>query len=407
MLVLAFLGLFACLWWVARQLPPALAQAGPAESIVSTQAATDAPQVAKGRLEPRRYVELGILQPGRVETLFVKEGDRVEEGSVLMRLDSYERYASAVAAAELQSVLAQQAVDDLYRSAAVSLAEATVTLAQAEKSQALAADKLASLQRSKDQSRIDQAKANLLLAEKQLADDREDLFKAQRKYNKWHEIIWKFVNRRQFRLLLTVMEKGVANSERRYLDAKKKYEDLLAPIDEIDLATARSELALADARLQRAEQERLKWLDGPDADKLEAANARLRAADAGLAAARSAMQSAEVLSPISGTIVDLNVKQGETAITGQTLAVVADLSQWMVETQDLSEDEVVQIQPGEHVSLSVDAYPGATLDGVVESVSQYYTEEEGDVFYHARIGLAPSELPLRWGLTARLHRLDK
>ncbi len=64
----------------------------------------------------------------------------------------------------------------------------------------------------------------------------EDLRKAQRKYDKRHDIIWKFVKRSQFRLLLTMMEKGVAYSERRYLDAKKKYEDLLAPLDEIDLA---------------------------------------------------------------------------------------------------------------------------------------------------------------------------
>ena len=398
LLLLALLGVFACLWWgsISRYTTPALAQTA------LVQPAQDTPSAVEGRLEPRRYVELSVLQPGRVEALLVNEGDRVEKGSVLLRLDSYERYASQVAAAEMESVLARQAVDDLYRSATVALAEATLTLKQAEKSQALAADRLASLRRSKDQSRIDQAKANLLLAEKRLADDRDDLFKAQRKYDKWHDIIWKFVNRRQFRLLLTVMEKGVAYSERRYLDAKKKYDDLLAPIDEIDLALARSELALADARLRQAEQERLKWLDGPDADKLEAANARLRAADAGLAAARSALQGAEIITPISGTLVDLNVKEGESAISGQTLAVVADLSQWIVETQDLGEDEVVSIQPGEHVSLSLDAYPHAALDGEVESVSQYYTEEEGDVFYHARIGLAPSELPLRWGLTARI-----
>ena len=401
--VLALLGVFAFQWWgsISWHSAPAFARAA------RTQPTADAPPAVEGRLEPRRYVELSVLQPGRIEALLVKEGDRVEEGSVLLRLDSYDGYASAVAAAELEYVLARQAVDDLHRTAAVSLADATLTREQAEKSRALAADRLASLQRSKNRSRIDQAKANLLLAEKRLADDREDLRKAQRKYDKRRDIIWKFVNRRQFRLLLTVMEKGVAYSERRYVDAKKKYEDLLAPLDEIDLALARSELALADARLRQAEQERLKWLDGPDADKLEPANARLSAAEAGLAAARSAMQGAEIVSPIAGTLVDLNVKQGESAISGQPLAVVADLSQWIVQTQDLGEDEVVHLQPGEHFSLALDAYPDARLDGVVETVSQYYTEEEGDVFYHARIGLEPSDLPLLWGMTARFHLQGK
>ena len=393
-LVLALIASFVLLCWgsTARHIPAAYA-------------AGAAPPAVEGRIEPRRYVELSVSQPGRVEELFVKEGDQVEQGSVLLRLDSYERYASAVAAAELQYVLARQDVDELFRTAAATLAEANLTHRQAEKSQALAADRLASLQRSKDQSRIDQAKANLLLAEKRLADDREDLRKAQRKYDKRQDIIWKFVKRSQFRLLLTMMEKGVAYSERRYLDAKKKYEDLITPLDEIDLALARSELALAEARLRQAEQERLKWLNGPDADDLEAANARLRAAEAGLAEARTAMQGAEVLAPISGTIVDLNVKPGESAISGQTLAVIADLSQWVVDTQDLGEGDVVRIQPGERVSLSLDAYPDVTLDGLVEAVSQYYTEEEGDVYYHAQIGLDPSGLPLRWGMTARITPL--
>ena len=409
LLVLALMGFFASLWFGSHawHATPALAQAVPTQAANTAQPAPDAHPAVKGQIEPRSFVELGVLQPGRVESLLVKEGDQVEQGSVLLRLDSYERYASAVAEAELEVVLARQAVDDLNRTAAVSLADATLALAQADKAQALAADKLASLQASKSQSRIDQAKANLLLAEKRLAYDREDLRKAQRKYDKWRDIIWRFVNRRQFRLLLTMMEKKVAYSERRYLDAKKKYEDLLAPIDEIDLALAKSDLALADARLHQAELERLKWLQGPDPDQLAAADARMKAADAGLAAARSALQKAEVVSPISGTVADLNVKQGESASPGGTMAVVADLSQWVLETKDLGEEDVARIRPGERLSLSLDAYPDATLDGVVESVSQYYTEDEGDVFYHARIGLQPSDLPLRWGMTARFNPLGR
>jgi multidrug efflux pump subunit AcrA (membrane-fusion protein) len=398
LILLALLVVFICLGLASRlwRSTPALAQAATA------QPAPDAPPAIKGQVEPRRYVELGVLQPGRVEALSVQEGDAVEQGSVLLRLDSYDRYASAVAAAELQVVLARQAVEELQRTAAVSLADATLTLKQAEKAQALAADRLASLQRSKSPARIDQAKANLLLAEKRLAKDRDDLAKAQRLYKKRRDILWKFVSRHEFELLLTLMEKKVAYSERRAVDARQKTEDLLKPLDETDLALARSALALAQARLRQAEQERLKWLEGPDPDQLAVASARLEAAEAALAAAQAALQNTHVVSPISGTLVDLNVKQGESAIPGQTVAVVADLSDWVVETNDLSEEDVVRLQPGERISLSLDAYPDAILDGVVESIRQYYTEDEGDVFYHARIGLQPTDLPLLWGMTARI-----
>ncbi len=342
-----------------------------------------------------------MLQPGRVESLLVKEGDRVEQGSVLLRLDSYDRYASAVAAAELQVVLARQAVDDLQRTAAVSLADATLALKQAEKAQALAADRLASLQRSKSQSRIDQAKANLLLAEKRLAKDRDDLAKAQRLYNKRRDIIWKFVSRHEFELLLTLMEKKVAYSERRAVDAKKKTEDLLKPLDEIDLALARSALAQADARLHQAEQERMKWLEGPDPDQLAVASARLEAAEAGLAAAQAALQNTQVVSPIAGTLVDLNVKQGESAIPGQTLAVVADLSDWVVETQDLGEEDVVRLQPGERISLSLDAYPEWRWMGWWNP-SASTTPKTRAMCSTTPKSACNRRMPLLWGMTARI-----
>ena len=401
--LLAILGVFACLGWGTRpgvrlrrwlRLPNADAGA--------LQPAPESPPAVKGQIEPRRFVELGVLQPGRVESLAVKKATGSSRAACCCAWIATIATPPPWRPPSCRSCSPARRWMTCSAPAAVSLADATLALKQAEKAQALAADQLASLQRSKSQSRIDQAKANLLLAEKRLAKDRDDLAKAQRLYNKRRDIIWKFVSRHEFELLLTMMKKKVAYSERRAEDAKKKTEDLLKPLDEIDLALARSALALADARLHQAGQERMKWLEGPDPDLLAVASARLEAAEAGLAAAQAALQNSQIVSPISGTLVDLNVKQGEAAIPGQTLAVVADLSDWVVETQDLGEEDVVRLQPGERFSLSLDAYPDVALDGVVKSIRQYYTEEEGDVFYHAKIGLQPVDMPLLWGMTARI-----
>ncbi|MGD8898084.1 MAG: biotin/lipoyl-binding protein, partial [Acidobacteriota bacterium] len=65
---------------------------------------------ASGEVRPRRYVNVGTNVSGRIVELPVKEGDTVEEGQVLARIDS-ERYeagerqsraAVAAARAELQ-----------------------------------------------------------------------------------------------------------------------------------------------------------------------------------------------------------------------------------------------------------------------------------------------------------------
>src|SRR5512139_741056 len=116
--------------------------------------------LVKGRLEPRRYVELSVPAPARIEQVLIAEGDRLAAGDLLARLDGYEARSAEVTAAELELVLAQQALDELQRTADLRLAETTHALRQAEKDRAFAADHLASLQRAKPVLHIQAANAN-------------------------------------------------------------------------------------------------------------------------------------------------------------------------------------------------------------------------------------------------------
>ena len=75
---------------------------------------------------------------------------------------------------------------------------------------------------------------------------------------------------------------------------------------------------------------------------------------------------------------------------------------------ELGELDVVGFQVGQSLRLTADAYPEAELSGVVESISQYYTLDNTDVFYQAKIALQPGEMqasgvPLRWGMTVRIQ----
>jgi len=394
-ILLAFLLLVG---WVGGSIPT-LAGAQPADLLV------------KGRLEPRRYVELSVSMPARVEQVMVAEGDRLVAGDVLARLDGYEARSAEVSAAELELVLAQQALDDLQRTADLRMAETTLALRQAEKDRAFAADRLASLQRPKPALHIQAAKANLLLAELRLANVREDLRRAQHLYADRDDFVWLFINRRPYRLYLASLEKLVAYAERRYWDATEKVQDLQKPPDEIDVQVATAELQAAEAHLHEATRQRDELLarpgkvgDGasPDPDELASAQARLSAAQARLAAAQAGLRLSELRTPISGVVVDLAVKPGEWALPVQPQAVVADLSDWVVIVDELAESAVAQLEAGQPVTLSLDAYPGVELGGVVETVGGYPREEEGEVYYRAQIGVAPINLPLFWGMTTRV-----
>jgi multidrug resistance efflux pump len=375
----------------AADLPGASRQTQPDESLE-----------LEGRLEPLQVAQLTVSLPARIDQLLVAEGEQVEAGAPMLRLDGYERVEAELAAAELERLVAQQTLDDLYRLVDINLAEATLALRQAEQDQALAEDLLASLQRPRNPQHVDQAYANMLLAQERMAEVQEDYQKARQKYENGENPIWMFVSRHRYKLLLTQMEKSVAYYERRYWDAKEKYEELVAPPEPVDLALAEASLVETEARLRQARRTLEKWHNGPDPDALESAQAGLQAAEAHLAAAQTAAHNLELTAPFSGEVLAVDAKPGEWAMPGQTLVTIADLSQWVVFSQDLSENNVTKLQVGMPVNIQVDAYPDLNLLGVVESISQYAEEEDGDVYYQAKIAVQDPPDFLRWGLTTRI-----
>ena len=102
---------------------------------------------ASGEIKPKRYVNISANPSGRIEKLLVKEGDRVQKGQVLARIDS-----TRIAAGERQSAAALEgAKADLAR------AEADVEVSRLafERTKRMHADRLVS-----DQA-FDQADAEL------------------------------------------------------------------------------------------------------------------------------------------------------------------------------------------------------------------------------------------------------
>jgi multidrug resistance efflux pump len=381
---------------------------GCAGSAASAQSEVITPQVQAdsaaftipGRLAPREYSELSLAHGRGAEAVLVNEGEHVAPGQALIRLDGYEAQAKQLADAQRQLILAQQALDDLYRSAGSARAKAELELRQAEDAQAFAEDHLAGLLRPKSKLQIEQTHANMLLAEKQLDMKRDDLRKAEQKFKNKDHIIWWFINKRQFKLRLTALRKQVANYERRYIDAQEKYNDLIAPPDEIDVAVAQAELAAADARLDQAQRQLDELAGGPDPDLVEIASARLKAAEAQLAAEKRALDGYTLLAPIGGVIASLNVKNGEWIQPIIPAVVIRGDGGWVVESDELKETDLPRVEVGQAVNISVDAYPDLALRGEVESIDLYPVEDDEDVLYNVRLRLAESDPRLRWGMSA-------
>jgi len=156
----------------------------------------------------------------------------------------------------------------------------------------------------------------------------------------------------------------------------------------------------------------IQWLDLSTA--LEFAQTRLADAQADLAllndpntsedaiARLAVLANAELRAPFAGTITSLNLKVGEYATAGQAVVTLADLSSWVVKTTDLTEIDVVKLSDDQLVTVILDALPNKELKGHLLSISQTYSESQGDVVYEVTILLTESDPLMRWGMTAEV-----
>jgi len=109
--------------------------------------------------------------------------------------------------------------------------------------------------------------------------------------------------------------------------------------------------------------------------QVSASGAALRAADAHLAAAQAAVDNARLqlsyttlLAPYSGIVAKRNAEPGALVQVGQNLlSLVPEEDVWV--TANLKETQLAKVQVGDAAEFSVDAYPGRTFQGKVESLS--------------------------------------
>ena len=341
--------------------------------------------VTEGRLVPDEHVNLSFKAGGQVAEVLVEEGERVEAGQVLARLSNREQLEVAVAGAELELLNAEQAKQDLYENSDVATALAGQAVADARDAVRDAERYKNNLEAGSRQTDIDSARADVILLKDRLEDAREDYQPYERKDED-------NVKRATFLSKL-------ADAQEAYNNAVRLLNNLQGSASELDTAIAEADLAVAVAQLELAEQEYEKVQGGPDPDDLEAGEARIRAAEANLAAAEAALENIELEAPIGGSVVDLGLKVGEQVSPGQPVVVLADFSQWVVETDDLTEIEVPEISVGQEVEVRPDALPELQLSGRVESIGELYEEKRGDVTYTARILLDDGDERLRWGMT--------
>ncbi len=333
---------------------------------------------ATGSLTPLTEVSLAFSSGGRVTEVSVEEGQLVEAGDVLARLDDADA-REAVSNAEFQVTQAEIDLTSARIETEAGLAQANLDAAQVSYDEAVAMAAVPGLQ-------LTSARVNLEQAQDDLADAQEDYTSAWDPARDWElDIKWK----------------------KDALEAEREATENALEAAQYNLEVAQADYSLAVVGISD-ESEQNAWTQVLNAQvslenqplQLEQLELALAQAQLNLESAQRALEDTVLVAPTSGTITELNIQVGEMASAGQAaVVVISDLSVLTVDV-NLDETDVAQVAVGQSALVSVDAFPDADLTGEVTYIAPVAQVQSGVVLYPVTVQIAPTEFPVRAGMTA-------
>lgn len=334
---------------------------------------------ASGTIEAEEVViasEFG----GRVKEVLVDEGDEVQAGQALIRLDT-DLLAAQMGEAEA-AVAAGRAnlamVEAGARPGEIATAEALLEQAIAARDGAEKAWQDAIAVRDNPQqlnAQIDEARAQVELAQRDVA-----LAQAQLQTVIIQRDAYAGAGDDEGKTGYQALDQqvqaaraGVATAEAVLAGAGTRLQNLqdmrqnpIALNTAVNQAKAQFDAAIAAVEVAQAGVEALKAK--PTAEELSAARAQLSQAEAASGILQVQLDKMTLYSPLSGLITNRSLHTGETASPGATLMTVANLDEVKL-TVYIPENRYGRIQLGQAVSVEVDSFPGKIYEGQVTYIA--------------------------------------
>ncbi|MGA2447511.1 MAG: HlyD family secretion protein [Polyangiaceae bacterium] len=281
---------------------------------------------------------------GTVLKVFVTDNQAVKKGSVLAEIDpadlaAKERQAAAelaAARAQAQSADAQVAIVSATSKGGLSAAWAqlsgsTTSVARADADIASARAAVVRAKAQASQAETDLARAESLLKDQAIPKAQVDTARSN----------------------AAAANAAVAQAEAQFAAAQDMKRTAQTRITESQAHVEQS--TPVDAQLAAAHA------------NADLAHARADAAEAALQLAKLQLSYTRIEAPTDGTISRLAVHEGQLMQTGQQVVAVVPNTTYVV--ANFKETQVGSMQRGQRARISVDAYPGRTFEGRIESTS--------------------------------------
>ena len=340
--------------------------------------------IAEGVVVPAQDAILAFESGGTISHILVEKGEWVEAGETLVQLDNRTQVESELKAVELELLTAQQSLADLQQNESLDREQSWQNLLNAQ-------IVFNAAQEGYDDLDEDAYSDDLQDAEEDVIDAQQDVEDATADLEEYLDLDEENATRKRY-------EDALKDAQDVYNETVRAKTDIQVEHDEI---VNTYQKALASLSVAQAEYE--KRGEGPDADTLAQVNAQITSLEARKTAIEEQLDKTSLKAPFAGQIMEIYPGEFEFTSPGQPVIILADTKQWFVETDDLTELEVVRVMDDQAVKITAESFPGEIFSGTVESIGSFPNVDQGDVLYTIRIKLDKAELPaLKWGMSVTI-----
>jgi RND family efflux transporter MFP subunit len=399
---------------------PAAAEDTPSVTAV-TRGSIEETVSATGNVGAERQATLPFGSSGEIAEVLVKEGQVVEAGDLLARLDTtsleWQIARSQASLDTAQARLAQAQEPPSEEELASAQAALDSAVANYEKVQeGASAEDLASAQAALDSAvasyqkvKAGPTKEDLAAAKAQVDSAKAAVQQAQASYDRIKDrpdaqMMPEALNLQNATISL---EQAQANydaqanrpTKSELASAKAQVAQAAAQLAGLQERPTGSELASAAAQVAQAEATLAQLQERPNPEDVAVLEAQVEESAIALAQTTSQLEDAMITAPFSGTILTVQVREGEWASPGAPAMVLAFTDALVLEV-NVDEVDVAGLAEGQAAYLSFSAIKDAEVGGTVSFVAPSSTNVGGAVAYAVEISFDPGEFPVRLGMTA-------
>ena len=335
---------------------------------------------ATGIVEANQTAELNWETTGRVEDVLVDVNDKVTAGQILADLAD-NTLPQEIILAQADLVAANRDLENLLESG-TDKAEIYLDLLEAEQD-------LRDEEDDRDQwnyndaaiSRVNNARADFIVKEEELKIYRSA-------YEALNELPVDDPDRKaayeEYKEYKLIRDKALRTLN--YLLGKAYGQQVAEDFASYDIA---------DAKLDDAQREWDRVKDGPNADDISAAEAKV-------AAAESTVSLGSIEAPFDGTITQVYPKVGDMVEAGTAGFRIDDLSRLYVDLE-ISEVDINRVEVGQPAELTFDAVSGKTYRGEVTEVASVGVDSGSGVDFTITLKIIDPDERVRPGMTAAVN----